>query len=83
MHIENIKNGNGIGDPGPGTHAVLSWLIIYPLLHSIKLGTHPSPAVFTVKPVGQIKPTNTHYPVELFASYFKGQYYTHVALYNK
>jgi hypothetical protein len=41
---EDRMNGNGTGDPGFGTHAVLSEFMIYPALQSYALGIHPSPA---------------------------------------
>jgi hypothetical protein len=74
--------GKGTGEPGEGTHAVFCWLIIYPAGHSKSFGMQPLPASLTVKPVGHIKPTRIHCLVELFGSYFSGQYYTQVVLYR-
>ena len=41
---DDMIKGNGTGEPGFGTQAVLSELMIYPGLQSYALGMHPSPA---------------------------------------
>lgn len=59
-HIVKKKNGNGITEPGAGTHAVFASLIMNPAAHWYLSGTQPLPASLTVNPRGQISPTNTH-----------------------
>lgn len=54
--IAHKRKGNGTGDPGEGTHAVLASLISYPSAHSNLIGTQPSPSKFTWNPSGHTSP---------------------------
>jgi hypothetical protein len=66
--------GNGTGEPGFGTQALLSLLIVNPGLQSNYLGIHPSPALLMSNSLGHDNPSQIHFVFSGFATHFLGQY---------